>query len=78
MAKKLTYKFVKEQFEREGYKLLSNVYENNRQKLDYICPKGHKHKISWSNWGKGARCPYCANCPPVNISFIRFEFEREG
>lgn len=47
MSKKLTYEFVKEQFGREGYELLSKEYVNNCTKLFYICPKGHKHSISW-------------------------------
>ena len=47
--RKLTYEFVKEQFEKEGYTLLSEKYINCFTKLDYICPKGHKHSISWEN-----------------------------
>jgi len=45
--KKLTIEFVRESFAKEGYTLLSKVYTNNSTKLDYICPKGHRHSIVW-------------------------------
>lgn len=61
MPKKLTYGFVKEEFGKEGYKLLSDEYINSHQKLYYICPVGHKHSVTWSNWNsRKIRCPYCA------------------
>lgn len=41
MPKKLTFEFVKEQFEKEGYKLLSTEYENAHTKLKVRCNKGH-------------------------------------
>ena len=75
---KLTYEFVKKQFEREGYKVLSREYIGCDQKLNYVCPKGHKHNISWSHWNRGRRCPYCGNRLPISIEFIRSEFEKEG
>jgi len=79
MPKKLTYEFVKDQFEKEGYELLSRVYVNNRTKLKYKCPKDHEHQISWSEWySLGSRCPYCANRPPINIDFVKSEFAKEG
>jgi len=41
MSRKYTYEEVKKEFERRGYKLLSKEYKNAREKLEYICPKGH-------------------------------------
>ena len=52
---------VREIFNKEGYILLSEVYINNKQKLDYICPKGHKHSICLDKFLSGRRCPYCSN-----------------
>lgn len=78
MSKKLTYEFVRSQFENGGYDLLTTEYINCKQKLDYICPKGHRHSIIWNNWYSGRRCPYCAGRPPINISFVRSEFTKEG
>jgi hypothetical protein len=77
MSAYLGYGFVKGCFTENGYVLLSDKYINNKQMLSYVCPNNHHHSISWSNWRKGARCPYCANRPPVGISFIKSEFKKE-
>jgi 5-methylcytosine-specific restriction endonuclease McrA len=58
--RKLTIDFVRKQFEKEGYILLSDVYVNSKTRLDYICPKKHKWYISWNNWQHGHRCPRCS------------------
>ena len=75
---KLTIEFIREEFAKEGYILLTKIYKNARQKLDYICPKGHKYFISWNNWKAGRRCPYCSNCIKLTIKFICKEFAKEG
>jgi hypothetical protein len=36
MSRKITYEFVKSQFEKEGYELLSNKYITAHTKLEYI------------------------------------------
>lgn len=77
--KKLTYEFVKGQFEKEGWILESTEYVNSKQKLDYICPNWHKHSITWSKWQQGQRCLYCYyDSVKPTIEFIRSEFEKEG
>jgi len=81
--KRLTYEFVKEQFEKEGYELLSEEYINSRQKLKYRCQKGHRHNIIWGDWKQNKRCPICsrekgAAKRRTSLKFIRSEFEREG
>lgn len=55
----ITYKDVKEAFEKEGFTLLSKEYKNAITKLEYICPKGHRHSVSWNSFKNGARCPKC-------------------
>ncbi len=57
--KTLTYEFVKDQFAKEGYKLLSEEYVNCGMKLDYICDRGHRHSISWASFQQGHRCRKC-------------------
>jgi DNA-directed RNA polymerase subunit RPC12/RpoP len=52
--------YVKERFEKEGYTLLSQEYKNSTSKLDFVCPKGHKHSITWADFNSGYRCGYCA------------------
>jgi hypothetical protein len=78
MLKRLTIEYVREQFEKEGYELLSTEYVNTYTKLDYICPKGHKHYISWKNFSKHHGCPYCFGNVKYDIDFIRVQFEQEG
>lgn len=81
MSKKLTYSFVKEQFEKEGYTLLSKEYINSSSKLEYRCPKGTVYKISWNKWQGGRRCPCCTpkgRFRHRSIDSIKVEFEKEG
>jgi hypothetical protein len=78
MAKKLTYEFVKESFEREGYKLLSKEYINSNDKLKYKCPNGHVHFIRWGNWQQGQRCFYCFGKIKLTIDFVKSSFKNEG
>jgi len=56
---KLTIEFVRKSFEKYDYEFLTEVYMNSYQKLDYICPEGHKHSMTWDNWKQGYRCPTC-------------------
>lgn len=77
MSKKLTYEFVKRSFDKEGYTLLSTEYKNSKTKLDYICPKGHRHNIIWNAWAKGKRCSICAGNAKLTIDFVRESFEKE-
>jgi hypothetical protein len=58
--KKLTIEYVRSEFEKEGYELLSQNYINSWTKLKYKCPRNHIHSIRWNHWqGAGARCPSC-------------------
>lgn len=78
MPKKLTYEFVKSEIEKEGYILLSRQYEDSHTKLEFVCPKGHKHKAVWYSWQQGKRCPYCAGQGKPTIDEIRSSFAAEG
>ena len=81
MSKKLTIEFIRAEFEKEGYELLTEMYDNNKQKLEYICssPERHKHSITWDNWNSNKhRCPYCNGNAKPTIEFIRAEFAKEG
>lgn len=78
MGKKLTYEFVKNKFEEEGYTLLSKRHINSKTKLKYKCPKGHIHSIIWSDWCQGHRCPFCFGTGKKTIEDVRKAFENEG
>ena len=71
MAKKLTYTFIKQQIEEEGYTLLSSEYINSKTKLDYICPKGHFHSAPWNKWINGHRCASCGGTKRHSYSYIK-------
>jgi 5-methylcytosine-specific restriction endonuclease McrA len=75
---KLTIEFVRSEFAKKGCILLTKVYKNNRQKLEYICPEGKNHKISWDCWQRGHRCSCYSKNKKLNIEFIRAEFKKEG
>ena len=81
--KKLTIDFINKEFEKEGYVLLSDKYINSKIKLEYICPEGHQHAISWSNWRSGYRCGVCGNIRGgkkrgISFEFVKSQFDKEG
>lgn len=57
--KKHTIEEIREEFKKEGYILLTKKYKHNKQKLDYICPNGHKSKMKYNQWITGERCLKC-------------------
>ncbi len=76
--KKLTLEFINKQFELDRYTLLTKDYKNCSQKLEYICPNGHQHSISWDNWKQGHRCPYCDSQGRPGMDVIRKFFSKYG
>ena len=57
--KESAVEFIRSKFAKEGYKLLTTEYKNNQQKLDCICPNGHRHSITLVSWQQGCRCLFC-------------------
>jgi len=78
MYKKLTIEFIRLKFEKENYTLLTTEYKNSSQKLEYLCPHGHKHRIRWDDWKQGHRCFYCHGNIKKTIEFIELEFKKEN
>jgi len=79
--KRLTLGYIRKEFEKEGYVLLSEKYINSSQKLEYVCPNGHKHSIVWNKWQQKRRCPYCyGDSIGGNIrlshDYVKKEFEK--
>ncbi|WP_394237399.1 hypothetical protein [Niallia oryzisoli] len=60
MARKLTYDFVRQEFEKENYKLISNKYVNAKTMLQFVCDVGHKDEITYDKFKRGQRCAKCA------------------
>jgi len=72
-----TIEDVKKEFIKYDYIVTSKEYKNNKQRIEYICPNNHTHYISWSNWTKGRRCPYCSGVRSLTtIGGIKKEFEK--
>jgi len=72
MARKHTFEYINSCFDNESYELLSNNYINGSQKLNYICPNGHKYYITYYNWAAGHRCPRCVvEKRRIDIEYIR-------
>ena len=69
---------IREKFAIAGYKLLTSKYINSKQKLDYICNKGHRNKITWSDWNSGYRCAECAGLKKYSLKEIRITLEKEN
>lgn len=61
MNSKWTLEKIKEAFEQRNCILLTTIYVNTKQKLDYIAECGHKHSTSLDNFkaGKGSLCKKC-------------------
>ena len=57
---KKTIEDIREEFSKRGYKLLTDTYENNKQKLEFVCPKGHKHSITYNSFSLGHGCRICS------------------
>ena len=74
--KKLTIEYIREKFKERGYTLLTEVYINSDQKLEYICSNGHKHEISWRNFGQGRGCPECGIQNSKNKQKLSYDFVR--
>lgn len=56
---RLSIDFIKKEFVKEGYTLLTTEYKNNKQKLHYRCPLGHEGVIRFDSWRSGRRCGKC-------------------
>lgn len=72
----ITIEIVHKDFKRCGYVLKTTKYINCKQKLEYICPNGHEHSITWSNWKTGYRCPECASNFKKTIELIRLNIDQ--
>ena len=75
---KYSYDEVKNVFEYEGYKLLSNEYINKDSKLEVMCPEGHIYFTSLNVFKRGFRCPHCSGKAKHNLDFIRYFLNKNG
>ena len=75
---KLTIDEVREEFSKKGATLLTTVYINSGQKLDYICKMGHKTTTTLDNWRQNHDCKYCVGNAKHKIEFMKSEYAKRG
>lgn len=78
--RKKDFNIIKKSFENRGCILLTTVYKNNRQKLEYICSQGHNCITMWRDWSQGKGCRICsieksAGKRRMNFNIIKKSFE---
>ena len=78
--KRIDHSTVEQKFAEVGYTLLSKYLNKSKQPLEFVCDKGHRHKIRWTDFRRGGRCPYCPNpnvggfkpSKPAILYYIKF------
>lgn len=66
---RITIEMVREELEKNGWKLVSEKYTNLNTELQMICPKGHSVFIPYGQWRKDKSCPIC-NAAQKNIQKV--------
>lgn len=56
---KIKFEDIKEQVEKEGWKLLSETYKNLDEEMIFQCPENHKVYSSWKKLRNKLECPFC-------------------
>lgn len=59
VGKYYTHEDIQRKFSDRGWQLLSK-YKSSHQLLDFVCDKGHRHKMSWASFSQGTGCAYCS------------------
>lgn len=72
------YEFVKNFFEKEGFKLISRSYKNNSEKLEVECPNSHKYNTTFQSFRNGHRCRICSGFNIYTIDDVINAFENEN
>lgn len=57
--KRYTIEEVREYIEENNYKLISEEYINEKEKMRFVCDKGHEYNASFECFKRGQRCPIC-------------------
>lgn len=73
MASKIPYKEIKNMFEKEGFKLITEGrnYRNTTTKVDIKCPRGHLHSMLPKDFKNGTRCAKCAGLAKYTIEDVK-------
>lgn len=76
----LPYKYVKDYFESNGCRLLSEKYDDAHKKLEYIASCGHKNYICFNKFqqGGGRVCNKCSKSIRYEYDYVAEAFENKG
>jgi hypothetical protein len=77
MVNKLTYEYVKSQFEKQQCKLLETKYVNNSTKMKYICKCQNEAYITWGHFQRGQRCIKCSGREKLTLKYVRKFFKEQ-
>lgn len=60
---RIDFNIIIDEFKNRGYKLLTKKeeYINNKQCLEYICPREHYGTMAWNDFHKNKNCPKCVH-----------------
>ena len=72
-----TQKEILGKFESNGWTLLDS-YEHSHKLMNFVCDRGHQHKISWTKIQSGDKCAICSNRLKPTLDKIRNAFEERG
>lgn len=75
--RKHKYNYIKNEFEKRGWKLISKEYNNSKEKLNTICNNGHKHSITYSDFNNGYGCRTCHYESISNKNHYKWKPNRE-
>ena len=75
--KQLTTKYVRSEFEKIGFELLTD-YKTAKSDITYICDKGHERTTSWDKFRNTLRCPACMGLEKHSYEFVKQEFLDRG
>lgn len=75
---KLTYEYVKQEIEKEGYEFLEKEYKGCNIEMRVRCSEGHEITTRWRYWQQGVRCSHCRGVAKLTIEDVRKAFKEKG
>lgn len=75
--KQLSSEYVREEFERVGYTLLTE-YTRAKAPLTYICANGHERQTTWDTFRLNYHCSVCSGMEKHTYDFVNAQFSARG
>lgn len=80
--KKISFDFIKSEFEKHGYIIKDEEYINAKEKIKYLCSAHEEKGVQYLTWdefsNKKRRCLYCSGTNRPTFEEIVFEFEKRN